>query len=78
MPLSARARPLPALVCALASAAIFFPPSAAQVPWPATYVMNASTFVYTCNYTGLTDVSAGSIVSRFGLVAFDWSEAKAV
>lgn len=48
------------------------------VPWPATYVMNRSTFVYTCNYTGLTDVSPGSIVSRFGLVAFDWSEAKYV
>lgn len=53
-------------------------PSAVAVPWPPTYAMNRSTFVYQCNYSGVTDVSPGSIISRFGLVAFDWSEAKDV
>lgn len=45
-------------------------------PWPATFRLNASTFVYTCSYEQLTDVSPSSIIARFGLVAFDWSEGK--
>ncbi len=50
----------------------------ADVPsWTPTYQLNQSTFVYICNYSGYTDVSPGSVVSRFGLVAFDWSNAKA-
>ena len=45
-------------------------------PWPATYQLSRSTFVYTCSYNRLTDVSPTSIIAKFGLVAFDWSEGK--
>ena len=45
-------------------------------PWPATYQLGRSTFVYTCSYNRLTDVSPTSIIAKFGLVAFDWSEGK--
>ena len=70
----------PVLLSALAQLSLVREAAAqpAGVPWPPTYVLNASTFVYQCNYSGLTDVGPGSIISRFGLVAFDWSEAKAV
>ena len=44
--------------------------------WPITYQQNRSTFAYVCNYSGYTNVSKGMITSRFGLVAFDWSNAK--
>ena len=44
--------------------------------WAPTYELNQSTFLYVCNYSGYTDVSADSVVQRFGLVAFDWSNNK--
>jgi len=46
--------------------------------WKPTYIMNMSTFVYTCNYTGKSDVSPASILTKFSLVFFDWSESKEV
>jgi len=68
------------LACAPAGAALLPVRSssgAADVPpWPATFRLNASTFVYTCSYERLTDVSPSSVIARFGLVAFDWSEGK--
>ena len=48
-----------------------------QLPlWPYSYQQNLSTFAYVCNYSGYTDVSPNSIISKFGLVCFDWSNAK--
>ena len=46
--------------------------------WKPTYQMNKSTFVYTCNYTGPSDVSNTSILAKFGMVFLDWSESKEI
>jgi len=42
-------------------------------PWPATYAMNASTIVMTCNYTGY--MSPTSATTQFAIQDFDWSNA---
>lgn len=73
--LSARVLPV-ACFAALVSAL----PSSSGAPviplWTPTYQLNQSTFLYVCNYSGYTDVSVDSVVKRFGLVAFDWSNNK--
>ena len=42
-------------------------------PWPATYNMSRSTVLMPCNYSGFSDASG--LLSRYGLVDFDWSNA---
>jgi hypothetical protein len=47
---------------------------AAQVPsWPANYSLSGSSIVMPCNDSGFFDAS---IVSKFAVVDFDWSNAK--
>jgi hypothetical protein len=42
-------------------------------PWPPTYNMSLSTAIMPCNYSGMFDASFSS---QFGIVDFDWSNAK--
>ena len=44
--------------------------------WPATYQMNLSTIVMTCNYSGYMSAEANTKLARFGVVDIDWSNAK--
>jgi hypothetical protein len=44
-------------------------------PYPVTYQMNRSTIIMPCNETGLTDPQS---TRGWGIVDFDWSNAKAV
>jgi hypothetical protein len=41
--------------------------------WPATYVMNQSTIIMPCNFSGYTDPQS---VAGWGIVDFDWSNSK--
>ena len=51
--------------------------SLALVPkWTPTYNMSESTVVMPCNYSGLYDYDAFPELARFGLVDYDWSNAK--
>lgn len=59
------------LQCALCCASL----SAILPPWPPTYQLNASTFVYACNYSGVFQL-ADPLLLNFGLIAIDWSHAK--
>lgn len=70
-------RRLALLMVSIAASAAEMSAGAPAVPlWPPTYQLNESTFLYVCNYSGYTDVSADSVVRRFGVVAFDWSNNK--
>ena len=44
--------------------------------WTVTYNMSESTVVMPCNYTGLYDYEAYPHLAEFGLVDYDWSNAK--
>jgi hypothetical protein len=44
--------------------------------WTVTYNMSESTVVMPCNYTGLYDYDAYPSLAEFGLVDYDWSNAK--
>lgn len=44
-------------------------------PWKPTWNMTRSTILYTCNKTGMHDVKEAV---RYGVVAYDWSNAKAL
>ena len=41
-----------------------------------TWQMNLSTIIMPCNYTGLYDYDAYPQLAKFGLVDYDWSNAK--
>ena len=47
--------------------------TARQPTWPPTYDMKASTLFMPCNYSGFLDPS---ISAKWGVVDFDWSNAK--
>eukprot|EP01083_Nonionella_stella_P226043 803155_1 len=44
--------------------------------WKATYQMNRSTIVMPCNMSGYMSDSAVKEAARYGIVDFDWSNAK--
>ena len=44
--------------------------------WPPTFNMSESTVIMPCNYTGLYDYDAYPDLAKFGLVDYDWSNAK--
>lgn len=44
--------------------------------WSPTYNMSESTVVMPCNYTGLYDYEAYPELAQFGLVDYDWANAK--
>ena len=44
--------------------------ASALPPWPATYVLNASTIIMPCSFTNKTDPSS---VANWGITDFDWS-----
>jgi hypothetical protein len=44
--------------------------------WTPTYNMSLSTILQPCNYSGLYDYDAYPSLARFGVVDFDWSNAK--
>lgn len=44
--------------------------------WPPTFNMSESTVVMPCNYTGLYDYDVYPDLAKFGLVDYDWSNAK--
>jgi hypothetical protein len=57
------------------------PPPPAPAPglvpkWAPTYFMAESTVIMPCNYSGLYDFDAYPALGRFGLVDYDWSNAK--
>ena len=59
------------------------PPAPTPLPvapsWSPTYRMNDSTVIMPCNYSGFYDFSDGAgypQLGRFGLVDYDWSNAK--
>lgn len=49
--------------------------SGAQPKWPPTWDMASSTLFMPCNYSGFLDAS---ISAKWGVVDFDWSNAKGV
>ena len=51
-------------------------PSVLVPEWNPTYNMSESTVVMPCNYTGLYDYEAYPELAKFGLVDYDWSNAK--
>jgi len=52
-------------------------PAPGAVPkWAPTYLMAESTVIMPCNYSGLYDFDAYPALGRFGLVDYDWSNAK--
>ena len=54
-------------------------PAHNNVPnWTVTYNMSESTVVMPCNYSGLYDFTAYPELAKFGLVDYDWSNAKMV
>jgi len=46
--------------------------------WEPTYNMSESTVVMPCNYSGLYDYEAYPALARFGLVDYDWANAKSI
>eukprot|EP01051_Picozoa_sp_SAG22_P011968 SAG22_NODE_1201_length_5182_cov_3.788904_5_plen_237_part_00 len=44
--------------------------------WTPTFNMSESTVIMPCNYTGLYDYDAYPDLAKFGLVDYDWSNAK--
>ena len=44
-------------------------------PWPPTYNMSMSTLTMTCNSSGWSNAARGA---QFGIVSYDWSNAKPV
>ena len=53
--------------------------SVTAVPkWPATYLMNSSTIVMPCNYSGFFSDYAINQLAHYGIVDIDWSNAKLV
>eukprot|EP00039_Didymoeca_costata_P002169 m.57998 g.57998 ORF g.57998 m.57998 type:complete len:517 (-) comp11147_c0_seq1:29-1579(-) len=53
------------------------PPPIPTVPkWTPTYNMSESTVLMPCNYSGLYDFEAYPALGKFGLVDYDWSNAK--
>lgn len=65
-------------LCLLSAAAAAAAPGPNNnVPqWSITYNMSESTVVMPCNYTGLYDYDAYPQLAKFGLVDYDWSNAK--
>eukprot|EP00035_Acanthoeca_spectabilis_P015689 m.315705 g.315705 ORF g.315705 m.315705 type:complete len:244 (+) comp16413_c0_seq35:2843-3574(+) len=52
------------------------PPKPNAAKWTPTYNMSESTVVMPCNYTGLYDYNAYPELAKFGLVDYDWANAK--